>query len=107
MGIMEAEKSLHNTPNLLPVLKKAGVFNYNGSTKINSTRLVTEASFLSDIGSIDALLTINDYTDVDRATYVGNLMFSKFDIPNRLWTCKDPSISEVDSFYPLFYFRSG
>ncbi len=61
-------------------LKKAGVFNYNGSTKINSTRLVTEASFLSDIGSIDALLTINDYTDVDRATYVGNLMFSKFDI---------------------------
>ncbi|SVD52904.1 uncharacterized protein METZ01_LOCUS405758, partial [marine metagenome] len=25
MGLMEAEKSLHNTPNLLPVLKKAGV----------------------------------------------------------------------------------
>jgi hypothetical protein len=67
--------------NVLPEqLKKLGIFNYNGSTQINSVRLVTEANFLSDIGKAEAILSINDYSNIETATYIGNLLLSDFDI---------------------------
>lgn len=63
-------------------LKKLGVFDYDGSTQVNSSRLVTDANFLSDIGSAEAILTIDDYANIDTATYRGNLILDNFDIGN-------------------------
>ncbi|MFT6825867.1 MAG: hypothetical protein ACJAYD_000416 [Patiriisocius sp.] len=66
---------------LLPdELKNLGVFDYDGNTQINTTKLVTKATFLSGIGRAEAILTIDDYSNTDRATYSGNLILSAFDI---------------------------
>jgi hypothetical protein len=66
---------------LLPdELKNLGVFDYDGNTQINTTKLVTKATFLSGVGRAEAILTIDDYSNTDRATYSGNLILSAFDI---------------------------
>ena len=75
-------------------LGKLGVFNYQGTSKINSSSFTTTANFKSDIGAAQAKLTIDDYTDVALASYKGDITLSSFDLGA---LTKQPSLGKVSA----------
>ncbi|WP_415374628.1 translocation/assembly module TamB domain-containing protein [Patiriisocius sp. Uisw_017] len=61
-------------------LKSLGIFNYNGSTQITGEKLITDAKFSSDVGTLEAKLALDNYTVVERAKYKGSLILDKFNL---------------------------
>ena len=61
-------------------LSKLGVFDYDGSSQINSKTFTTDATFKSDIGVATTSLSIDNYKDVALASYKGNITLSSFDL---------------------------
>ena len=75
-------------------LSKLGVFDYDGSSQINSNIFTTDAIFKSDIGVATTSLSIDNYKDVAQASYKGNIILSSFDIGA---LTKEPSLGEVSA----------
>jgi len=75
-------------------LSKLGVFDYDGSSQINSNTFTTEATFQSDIGIATTSVSIDNYKDVALASYKGNIILSSFDIGA---LTKEPSLGEVSA----------
>ena len=75
-------------------LSKLGVFDYDGSSQINSKTFTTDATFKSDIGVATTSLSIDNYKDVALASYKGNIILSSFDIGA---LTKEPSLGEVSA----------
>jgi hypothetical protein len=75
-------------------LSKLGVFDYDGSSQINSNTFTTDAIFKSDIGVATTSLSIDNYKDVAQASYKGNIILSSFDIGA---LTKEPSLGEVSA----------
>ncbi len=61
-------------------LSRLGVFDYDGSSQINSKTFTTDATFKSDIGVATTSLSIDSYKDVALASYKGNITLSSFDL---------------------------
>ena len=75
-------------------LSKLGVFDYDGSSQINSKTFTTDATFKSDIGIATTSVSIDNYKDVALAGYKGNIILSSFDIGA---LTKEPSLGEVSA----------
>ncbi len=75
-------------------LSKLGVFDYDGSSQINSNTFTTDATFKSDIGIATTSVSIDNYKDVALASYKGNIILSSFDIGA---LTKEPSLGEVSA----------
>jgi len=75
-------------------LSKLGVFDYDGSSQINSKTFNTDATFKSDIGVATTSVSIDNYKDVALASYKGNIILSSFDIGA---LTKESSLGEVSA----------
>ena len=75
-------------------LSKLGVFDYDGTSQINSNTFTTDATFKSDIGIATTSVSIDNYKDVALASYKGNIILSSFDIGA---LTKEPSLGEVSA----------
>lgn len=61
-------------------LKDLGSVSFQGNTTITQTKLVTKSGISTGVGSADLDLEMNNYTDPNRATYVGNAVVNKFNL---------------------------
>lgn len=61
-------------------LKDLGAVSFQGTTTITQTKLVTKSGLTTGVGAADLDLEMNNYTDPNRATYVGNAVLNKFNI---------------------------
>ena len=75
-------------------LSSLGVFDYQGTSRINSNTFTTQANFVSDIGRAQANVSIDNYRDIALASYKGNITLSSFDIGA---LTKEPSLGEVSA----------
>lgn len=75
-------------------LSSLGVFDYQGTSQINSNTFTTQANFVSDIGRAQASVSIANYRDIALASYKGNITLSSFDIGA---LTKEPSLGEVSA----------
>ena len=75
-------------------LSSLGVFDYQGTSRINSNTFTTQANFVSDIGRAQASVSIDNYRDIALASYKGNITLSSFDIGA---LTKEPSLGEVSA----------
>ncbi len=75
-------------------LSKLGVFDYDGSSQINSKTFNTDATFKSDIGVATTSVSIDNYKDIALASYKGNIIISSFDIGA---LTKESSLGEVSA----------
>ena len=75
-------------------LSTLGVFDYDGTSQINSNTFTTQANFTSDLGLAQVSLSIDNYTDVALASYKGDISLSSFDIGT---LTKEPSLGEVSA----------
>ena len=75
-------------------LSRLGVFDYDGTSQINSNTFTTDATFKSDIGIAKTSLSIDSYKDVALASYKGNITLSSFNLGA---LTMQPSLGEVSA----------
>ena len=75
-------------------LSRLGVFDYDGTSQINSNTFTTDATFKSDIGIAKTSLSIDSYKDVAFASYKGNITLSSFNLGA---LTMQPSLGEVSA----------
>ncbi len=72
-------------PNLLgktlpTEFRRLGMFSLSGFTKITPSSIEADVNIHSDIGEVYSDLEISDFDDIDKATYEGEIEFTKFDM---------------------------
>ena len=75
-------------------LSRLGVFDYDGTSQINSNTFTTDAIFKSDMGIAKTSLSIDSYKDIALASYKGNITLSSFNLGA---LTMQPSLSEVSA----------
>lgn len=67
--------------NAIPtVLSKVGNFKITGTSQITTKRINADIEIDTDLGFIKSDLELTEIDDIDRASYVGNVVFDEFDI---------------------------
>ncbi|MCB0400288.1 MAG: translocation/assembly module TamB, partial [Winogradskyella sp.] len=67
--------------NAIPtVLSKVGNFKITGTSQITSKRINADIEIDTDLGFVKSDLELTEVDDIDRANYIGNIVFDEFDI---------------------------
>tara|TARA_R100000935_G_scaffold8302_1_gene17317 strand:+ start:32500 stop:36972 length:4473 start_codon:yes stop_codon:yes gene_type:complete len=61
-------------------LKDLGAVSFQGNTTITQTQLITKSGITTGVGTADLDLEMNNYTDPNSASYVGNAVLNKFNL---------------------------
>ena len=62
------------------VLSKVGNFRINGTSKITAQQVDANISINTDLGFIESDLKLTEIDNIDRASYIGSVVFEQFDI---------------------------
>lgn len=84
-------------PNILgksipSILNKVGKFDVQGDTKITSKDIIADLDIETDIGYIISKLEMHNISDIDNASYNGNIIFDEFVLGSLI---DDPKVGEV------------
>ena len=67
--------------NKLPTsLKKLGKFTASGTSSVSTTAVEADFTMSTDLGGVTSNLAIQNIDDIDKASYVGNVILENFDI---------------------------
>ena len=61
-------------------ISSLGDIKFSGNTKISNTSLETESTLSSSLGLAKTNIKINDITDIENASYIGEVLFTNFDL---------------------------
>ena len=67
--------------NKLPTsLKKLGRFSASGNSSVSTTTVEADFSMITQLGNVTSNLAIQNINNIDKASYIGNVIFEDFDI---------------------------
>ena len=67
--------------NKLPTsLKKLGKFSASGTSNVSTTAVEADFSMVTELGTVTSNLAIQNIDNIDKASYVGNVILENFDI---------------------------